>query len=395
MDDAQQAYTEAVQIGQLAGNAHMTMMSNIQLADVYFEQGRFHQAARVYFDILLMAEQVDGNKSSYAQRAHFGLSRVYYSWNRLDEAAASSEQCLRLCQHWGNVSLQAACLALIAHIHRARGDLTKAQEAADAAQTLIQEHTFSPYWSVWIWLSLARFSQEQGKIEEALFGIYETGILPEAFAPEVPSCASLSLDEHITYRMEPAYLILARLFLTTNRLDAVLTICERLLPEAKAGERSRTITELQILQALAYHAKKDTSSALHALEGAISLSWPEQARRVFVDEGVQMAKLLYLAKVHHLGGEFVERLLFDFEQPSSILRSPARPVQNRLVEPLSARELEVLRAIAEGCSNQEIADRFVLSPMTIKRHISNINAKLEAKNRTQAVALARSLKLIE
>jgi LuxR family maltose regulon positive regulatory protein len=69
--------------------------------------------------------------------------------------------------------------------------------------------------------------------------------------------------------------------------------------------------------------------------------------------------------------------------------------QRFLVEPLSARELEVLHSIAAGCSNQEIADRFVISPKTVKRHISNIYAKLEAKNRTQAVALARALKILE
>ena len=91
----------------------------------------------------------------------------------------------------------------------------------------------------------------------------------------------------------------------------------------------------------------------------------------------------------------VAELLSCFDHPVGIEPSPSRPTQNLLVEPLSGRELEVLQCIAEGCSNQEIADRFVLSPKTVKRHISNIYAKLEAKNRTQAVSLARALKLIE
>ncbi len=77
------------------------------------------------------------------------------------------------------------------------------------------------------------------------------------------------------------------------------------------------------------------------------------------------------------------------------METEGRRDQNLLIEPLSARELEVLRCIADGYSNQEIADRLVLSPLTVKRHISNIYAKLEAKSRTQAVSLARSLKLIE
>ena len=78
MDEARRAYAEAVQIGQIAGNPHMIMLSNTSLADVYFEQGQFHQAARLYAETLQMADQVDGPNSTYAQGAHFGLSKVFY-----------------------------------------------------------------------------------------------------------------------------------------------------------------------------------------------------------------------------------------------------------------------------------------------------------------------------
>ena len=102
MEEARRAYEEAVQIGRIAGNPHMTMMSINSLADVHFEQGKFHQAARLYTETLQMADQVDGPNSAYAQNVHFGLSRVYYAWNRLDEAAVSSEKGRQLGQQWGN-----------------------------------------------------------------------------------------------------------------------------------------------------------------------------------------------------------------------------------------------------------------------------------------------------
>jgi LuxR family maltose regulon positive regulatory protein len=407
MGEARSAYAEAVQIGQIAGNPHMTMLSNASLADVTAEQGQLHRAARLYSETLQMAERVDGPNSSYAQGVHFGLSRLFYAWNRLDEAAVSSVQCVRLCKQWGNINLQAACLALTAQIHRARGGLDMAQEAvatAAAAEKWIREHTLSPYWSMWVKAELARFWINQGKIEKTLFLIHDTGVLPETFTLDTISQTGFPLDHPISYGVEPACLVLARLFLSLGNPDAALALCERMLPDAKIGERGKTVTELLILQALALHSKKEPSSALAALERAISLAWPEQATRVFLDEGERMAKLLYLAKVHHIGGEFVESMLACFgllsciDQPVGITPSSIQNLRVEpaaLIEPLSARELEVLRAIAEGCSNQEIADRFVLSPKTVKRHISNIYAKLEAKNRTQAVALARSLKLIE
>jgi len=407
MDEARRAYAEAVQIGQIAGNPHMTMMSNARLADVYFEQGHLHQAARLYAETLHMAERVDGPNSSYAQGVHFGLSRVYYAWNRLDEAAVSSEQCLRLCQHWGNVNLQAACLALTAQIHRAMGSVGKAQESAAAAEEWIGEHTLSPYWSMWIKTALARFWLDEGKTEKAVFFIHDTGIFSEGFSLSTVPLPGISLDDPIPYRLEPACLILARLFLALGDPDSVLSIGERLLPEAKTGERGKVVLELTILKALAYHAKKEPSSGLEALEESISLAWPEQAIRMFLDEGDRMAKLLYQANAHHVGGSFVEDILSATDNKAGTetplihpsqrvpLETKAQSGQRFLVEPLSTRELEVLRAIAEGCSNQEIADRFVLSPKTVKRHLSNIYAKLEAKNRTQAVALARVLKLID
>ena len=407
MEEARRAYTDAVHIGQISGNPHMLMLSTTSLADVYFEQGQLHQAARLYTETLQMAERVDGPHSAYAQQPHFGLSRVFYAWNCLDEAAASIQVCRRLCLQWGNVNLQAACFALTAQLERARGSFEKAQEASDSAEELLREHPISPYWSIWVNTALAHLWLDRGKIEKARLLIQAAGISPDTFGLETAAQTGIPFDAPIPYRLEPATMILARLFLVLGSPDAVLSISERLLPEAKAGERGKAVTELLILQALAFQAKKEPSSALAALERAVALARPAKSTRVFLDEGAAMGKLLYQAKAHRVGGEFVADLLSYFDQPAGSGPSPVDPSQkglmelagqdgqSLLVEPLSPRELEVLRWVAAGCSNQEIADRFVISPKTVKRHISNIYAKLEAKNRTQAVALARALKLLD
>lgn len=396
MPEALRAYAEAARIGQIAGDAHVTMMSITNQADIYFEQGQLQQAARLYLETLQLSEKVDGPDSYYAQGIYFGLSRVYYAWNHLDEAAEAGEKCLELCRRWGSINWQAASLALFAQIYRASGRHDKAQESAAAAESLIWQHDLSPYWSIWVKVALARHWLNEGEVEKAFFLVRDTGMLPAAFSLDHLQ-AAIPLDEPVPYRFEPVALILARVFLARGSTDAVLQVCERLLVEAERGERGKAVMEILILQALAWHAKKDTDSALAILERVISMAWPEQAARIFLDEGERMAKLLYQAKTHDMGGKFVENLLScsGMPRPTGSDLLPPEPVQNLLVEPLSAREIEVLRAIAEGCSNQEIADRFVLSAKTVKRHISNIYAKLDAKNRTQAVSLARSLKLIQ
>ncbi len=407
LEEARRAYEDAVQIGRIAGNPHMTMLSLNSLADVHFDQGQFHKAARLYSDLLQMAEQVDGPNSSYAQGAHFGLGKVLTVWNRLDEAAESVEKSYQLSLRWENVSLRAACLALTAQIDLFKHSPEKAQPTAGAVEELVWAHPLSPYWSMWTRTALANFWVEQGRAEKALFFIRDMGILPEKIRPETLTLAAIPLDDPIPYRLVPAYRVLARLFLMQGNPDAALTISERLLQEASAWGWGKAAIELLVLKALAFQAKKDTAASLAALEEAIALAWPEQSKRVFLDEGEAMGKLLYQAKARGIGGEFIAELLLLMNQHDYSTGTAPRTVQEipvpmevgsgqrLLVEPLSDRELEVLRCIAEGCSNQEIANRFVLSPLTIKRHISNIYAKLEAKNRTQAVSLARMLKLLE
>jgi LuxR family transcriptional regulator, maltose regulon positive regulatory protein len=407
LEEARLAYEGAVQIGQVAGNPHTTMMSLSNLADVYFEQGKFHQAARLYTETLQMAVQIDGPNSAYAPGAHFGLGKVFYAWNRLDEAAASVEKCRQLSLKWENINLKVARLALTALLDLARGCLEKAQSSAAAVEELIRDHPLSPYWSMWVKTALARFWLEQGKNEKALFLIHDTGVLPDSMRPETLSPIGIPLDHPIPYRPMPAYMILVRLFLMQGNPDAVLSISDCLLQEATAWGWGKAAIELLVLKALAFQAKKDTVSSLAILEEAIGLAWSEQSRCVFLDEGEAMGKLLYLAKAHGIGGEFVGELLSLIDCQATAaqpilhtsqkisLETEAGRGQHLLIEPLSDRELEVLRCIAYGYSNQEIANQFVLSPLTVKRHISNIYAKLEAKNRTQAVSLARTLKLID
>ena len=151
------------------------------------------------------------------------------------------------------------------------------------------------------------------------------------------------------------------------------------------------VIETLVLRALAFQGKRDLFQALSTLERAISFAEPERYVRVFLDEGEPMARLLYQAQAHHLGTAYLTELLSAIPSPSDA----AAPVSQPLVEPLTARELDVLKLIVAGHSNEEIAAKLIISVKTAKRHISNIYGKLGVKSRTQSVALARELKLIE
>ena len=159
---------------------------------------------------------------------------------------------------------------------------------------------------------------------------------------------------------------------------------------------------IQMLRALALQAKHDVDEALTALEHALSLAEPGGYVRVFVDEGEPMAKLLYQAAARGVAPEHAGRLLaaFEFETKDGGQRTEPPPSSSvvrpssSLIEPLSARELEVLRLIAEGLSNSEIAQRLFIAPSTVKVHTRNIYGKLGVKSRTQAVARAMALSIL-
>jgi LuxR family maltose regulon positive regulatory protein len=152
---------------------------------------------------------------------------------------------------------------------------------------------------------------------------------------------------------------------------------------------------VMVLQAVAHHARGEKDRAVQLLGDALALAEPGGFIRLFVDEGLPMAHLLSEASARGIMPDYVAKLLAAFEaearknEDSSYL-SHAQP----LIEPLSPRELEVLRLMAQGHSNREISQRLFLALSTVKGHNRNIFGKLEVQRRTEAVARARELGLL-
>jgi LuxR family maltose regulon positive regulatory protein len=376
--DARSAYTEAVRISEAAGNIHMVFIAKANLAEILIEQGQFHQAAKIYFETLKMAALPDGQISPLAERAYAGLSRISYAWNRLETAAEYAHQCIELSLRWGSNEYQAIGYVVLAELEHGKGNPEKAQEAMRAAEQLIREYPLAPWRSIWVKSALARIWIAQGNWGRASELVQESGITMDG-NPK---------DTEIPYLHEPVYFILLRLFLAQGNHEAALTLSERLLHEAETTNRMGQVIEILVIQALAFQGKKALDQSLAVLERAFTLAQPEEYVRVFLDEGEPMAKLLYQARSHRIG--------YALELLSAMGKaSPKQPPAQLLIEPLSLRELEVLKLIETGCSNQEIAAKLVISIATVKRHISNIYAKLGVESRTHAVSMARELGLFE
>ncbi|MBI4761929.1 MAG: hypothetical protein HZC39_14290 [Chloroflexi bacterium] len=222
----------------------------------------------------------------------------------------------------------------------------------------------------------ARVHLRQGRLDKA-----------QAWARE----RGLSVKDEASYLGEYEHLTLARIHLAEGSFAGVHELLDRLLALAESQKRMGSVIEILLTQALVHQAQGAHSEALAVLERALTLTEPEGYIRVYVYEGEAMRSLISTWKVtnraHPLLG-YVNRIL-DFSPQSKIVNR-----KSKIIEPLTDRELEILRLIAEGHSNAEIGQRLFLALSTVKGHNLRIFNKLQAENRTEAVARARELGLI-
>ena len=197
---------------------------------------------------------------------------------------------------------------------------------------------------------------------------------------------------------------MARVLLGENRTDEALDSLGNLLEDALSEGRIAHEIELRVLLALASERLGATDEALEQLERALTLAEPEGFVRVFVDEGLPMAALLervirkprddgsYIGAPDVYAGRLLEHFALQAADSGNggprIGRAPG-------LEPLSGREVEVLELVAAGRSNAEIAGELYLSVGTVKAHVHHIFGKLLVRNRSQAVARARELRLLD
>ena len=226
----------------------------------------------------------------------------------------------------------------------------------------------------------ARVRVAQGEVGEALGWAREQG---------------LSVDDDLSYLREFEHITLARVLLARyqdERADRSIHeatwLLERLLPAAEEGGRTGRVIEILMLRALAHQTQGNIPAPLACLERVVTLAEPEGYVRVFVDEGPPMASLLRAAAKQGIARNYVRRLLAAVSESEH-----DSPVKQALIEPLSERELDVLRLLGTDLDGPDIARELMVSLNTVRTHTKNIYAKLAVNNRRAAVRRAAELGL--
>ena len=355
------------------------------LGQVQRAQGNLDAALATYRQAL---EGAGESQPPHLGLAHVGLAQILYERNELTAALDHAVRGVTLCGQLAYTPPQAIGLALVARIRHAHGDPAGALEAiGEAEQTGLSPQVIpllNPVPS-----QRARLLLAQGDVHAAA---------------QWTTAAGLSPDDEPDYPREPAYLVLARVLLAQDDPGPALTLLQRLLGAAASQGRAGSVIEIQALRALALAARDDHASALGALTEALTLARRPGYVRVFADEGAPMCALLAQLSAARPGQQHAPGRI-EPGYPAALLRACGRadavPPPRRsaaappgLAEPLTGRELEVLRLIAAGRSNQRIAGELFVSLDTVKKHVTHLLGKLGAANRTEAAARARQLGLI-
>jgi LuxR family transcriptional regulator, maltose regulon positive regulatory protein len=331
----------------------------------------------------------ESSQTALTGPAHVGLAQVLYERNELTAALDHATRGVTLCRQLAFTPALATGLAVVARIRHAHGDADGALEAmGEAGQAGLSPQVitlFNPVPS-----QRARLLLAQGDTAAAARWTQQRGLRP---------------DDEPGYPQEREYLVLARVLLAQDRPGQALTLLDRLLDQAATGGRIGSVIEIRALQALAHQASSDEPAATAALVEALTLSCPQGHVRVFADEGPPMGALLgRLVAAHRAKQAPVRRIplsclarlvqAFDGKLNAAAALRPELGTVPALIEPLTGRELEVLRLLAAGKSNQRIAHDLFVALDTVKKHVTHVLGKLGAANRTEAVARARDLGLI-
>jgi LuxR family maltose regulon positive regulatory protein len=351
----------------------------LALADMRIAQGRLHDAMRTFERGLELATGRGALVLRGAADMHVGIGEILRERDDLVGAAQHLQQARDLGDENGLPQNPYRSRVAAARIRQAEGESERALELLAEAGRLYA-NDFSPDVRPVDALT-ARVWIEHGRLAEALGWARERG---------------LSAADELGYVREFEHITLARLILaqgardhSESRIGEAIDLLGRLLVAAEAGGRTGSVIEILVVQALARRARNDIPGALASLKRAVALAEPEGYVRVFADEGPPMAMLLKLAAKQPNASDYLRRLL-TAAQPSEGRAPNAQP----LIEPLSERELDVLRLLASDLDGPDIARELTVSLPTVRTHTQSIYAKLEVNSRRAAVRRAAELGLL-
>jgi LuxR family transcriptional regulator, maltose regulon positive regulatory protein len=375
---AHRSWVDAMTSLEKAGHIADAVGCAVALADIRIAQGRQHDAMSTYEQGLRIASRHGVVVVRGTADMHVGMSERFRERNDLDAAKQHLRASTELGDHASGRQNPYRWRVAMARIREAEGDLDEALDLLDEAERV--------YVGDWypmvrpIHALRARIWVAQGRLGDVMAWVRDR---------------SLSAQDDLDYVREFEHITLARLHLAEARrvgnghaLPPTMALLERLRQAADAGDRMGSVIEILVLQAIAYQIRGDVPAALGPLGRALTLAEPEAYARVFLDEGPSLAALLEAGMKRGIAPTYARELL------TALGPDRDAPTRQDLIEPLSDRELEVLRLLTTDLAGPEIARELMVSLSTIRSHTKAIYSKLGVTSRRAAVYRGQELGLL-
>jgi LuxR family maltose regulon positive regulatory protein len=362
---ATQAFKDAISISQKTGHTFVTSMATMALGNMQIMDNKLYAAAETHRQAL----QLFGPQPlPIACESHLGLAQLYYEWNDLDVAEQHGLQALQLARQFEEViDRYILCEVFLARLKLAQGDVAGAAAMLEETEQAVRQNNF-----------------EARKPEVAaaqVIVLLKQGKL--AAAADLARKYALPLSQ-------------ARVFLAQGDPAAALAVLAPWYQQMEAKDWQDELFKVMVVQTIALHAHGEKDKAVQLLGDTLAVTEPGGFIRIFVDEGEAMRLLLEKLSRNrdHPQSGYVDRLLAAFTQPTAAQKSAIIHQKSYLIEPLSERELEVLKLLRSDLSGPEIAQQLSVSINTFRTHTNNIFIKLGVNDRRAALRRAEELDLI-
>ncbi|MFC1620032.1 LuxR C-terminal-related transcriptional regulator [Candidatus Neomarinimicrobiota bacterium] len=383
LSSAEQAFQQASEMGQKTGNLLITVLALSHLAEIGWVRGQLQHAQALYDKAIDILKDEEGRIQPAGGIALVGKAGILRERNELPEALELLERGIELAGRCGEVWTMTGYAGL-ANTRQALGDeegalsaARKAKEIALQFDAMEVDDRYMDAMQVNIWIA-------QGKIDKAVEWAKTRGFIDGDILKNLDDQRLISMWLAIELNA------FVRLQLTRRLPEDVVKVLKPVIQIYRTEGWQRFLIEALIYKAWAYQLQERTDQALESLEEALTLAEPEGIIRAFLDGGSIIRDLLQkcLDSKRGIPRPYIKKLLLAFK----IMPQPA--TSDIPIEALSERELEVLQLMATGLSNSDIAHQLFISLNTAKTHLKNINSKLHAHSRTEALATAKELDLI-
>jgi LuxR family maltose regulon positive regulatory protein len=373
---------QALVDARACGVSHVTVFAHGCWAWMLASQGRLREANAACHEAIQWSQSGSSHQPlPTLSHVYSTLSFVLCEWNDLEGALYYSKEAVSLARQWEQADA----------LHFALDNLGNAMFAAGDIEGALNIHNQA--WQVA--LRTSRWFEEITIAQEVEWYLAQDN-LESAFASlrmahvQINDASNISFS---TYKSQMLPLTFIQILLAQKQYSKALAITQLFVDELVTRKIGYYVIRVLTWQALAYHGLRQDAQALESLKRALSLAAPEGFIRTFIKPQPEMIGLLRQARTARIMPTYIDMLLAATEQ--GVKNQPTEVfVTSGLVEPLSEREMDVLKLLAQGYTDKKIAEDLVIARETVHKHLKNIYGKLDVHSRTEAIARARELKLL-